>query len=148
MNAATTVHTNEEAARAGVLRLEIPLDKISESKKNPRTQFDEKKLAELADDIKQHGVLEPVLVRPLTNGKAGTYELVFGARRYRASKLAKRETIPATVRELTDAECLELQLVENVQRADIAPPTTRSNRLQETRTSHVRQSATRLTYPK
>jgi ParB family transcriptional regulator, chromosome partitioning protein len=118
MNAATTVHTKGEAARAGVLLLEIPLDKISESKKNPRTQFDEKKLAELADDIKQHGVLEPVLVRPLTNGKAGTYELVFGARRYRASKLAKRETIPATVRELTDAECLELQLVENVQRAD------------------------------
>lgn len=118
MNAATTVHTNEEAARAGVLLLEIPLDKISESKRNPRTQFDEKKLAELADDIKQHGVLEPVLVRPLTNGKVGTYELVFGARRYRASKLAKRETIPATVRELTDAECLELQLVENVQRAD------------------------------
>jgi ParB family chromosome partitioning protein len=118
MNAATTIHTNEEAARAGVLLLEIPLDKISESKKNPRTQFDEKKLAELADDITQHGVLEPVLVRPLANGKAGTYELVFGARRYRASKLAKRDTIPATVRELTDAECLELQLVENVQRAD------------------------------
>src|SRR5258708_18767893 len=118
MNAATTVHTNDEAARAGVLLLEIPLDKISESKKNPRTQFDEKKLAELANDIKQHGVLEPVLVRPLTNGKAGTYELVFGSRRYRASKLAKRETIPATVRELTDAESLELQLVENVQRAD------------------------------
>ena len=118
MNAATTEHTNDEAARAGVLLLEIPLDKISESKKNPRTQFDEKKLAELADDIKQHGVLEPVLVRPLTNGKAGTYEIVFGARRYRASKLAKRESIPATVRELTDAECLELQLVENVQRAD------------------------------
>src|SRR5260370_28829671 len=118
MNAATKVHTNDEAARAGVLLLEIPLDKISESKKNPRTQFDEKKLAELADDIKQHGVLEPVLVRPLANGKAGTYELVFGERRYRASKLAKRETIPSTVRELTDAECLELQLVENVQRAD------------------------------
>jgi ParB family chromosome partitioning protein len=118
MNAATTVDTDKEVARAGVLLLEIPLDKISESKKNPRTQFDERKLAELADDIKQHGVLEPVLVRPLTNGKAGTYELVFGARRYRASKLAKRETIPATVRELTDAESLELQLVENVQRAD------------------------------
>jgi ParB family transcriptional regulator, chromosome partitioning protein len=112
MNAATAVHTKEEAARAGVLLLELPLDKISESTRNPRTQFDEKKLAELADDIRQHGVLEPVLVRPLTNGKAGTYELVFGARRYRASKLAKRETIPATVRELTDTECLELQLVE------------------------------------
>src|SRR5438094_8390840 len=95
MNAAATVHTNEEAARAGVLLLEIPLDKITESKKNPRTQFDEKKLAELADDITQHGVLEPVLVRPLTNGTAGTYELGFGARRYRGAKLAKRRTIPA-----------------------------------------------------
>jgi hypothetical protein len=51
-------------------------------------------------------------VRPLTNGKAGTYELVFGARRYRASRLAKRETIPAAVRELTDAEALELQVVK------------------------------------
>jgi ParB family chromosome partitioning protein len=118
MNATTAVSTTQEAAHAGVLLLDIPLDKISESKRNPRTQFDERKLAELADNIKQHGVIEPVLVRPLTNGKAGTYELVFGARRYRASKLANRETIPATVRELTDAECLELQLIENVQRAD------------------------------
>src|SRR5260370_12249713 len=118
MNATTAVSTTQEAVRAGASLLEIPLDKISESKRNPRTQFDERKLAELADNIKQYGVLEPVLVRPLTNGKAGTYELVFGARRYRASKLAKRETIPATVRHLTDAECLELQLVENVQRAD------------------------------
>lgn len=118
MNATTAVSTTQEAVRAGTLLLEIPLEKISESKRNPRTQFNERKLAELAEDIKQHGVLEPVLVRPLTNGKAGTYELVFGSRRYRASKLAKRETIPATVRELTDAESLELQLVENVQRAD------------------------------
>ena len=118
MNATTAVSTSQEAARAGVLLLDIPLDKISESKRNPRTQFDERRLAELAEDIRRHGVLEPVLVRPLTNGKAGTYELVFGSRRYRASKLAKRETIPATVRELSDAESLELQLVENVQRAD------------------------------
>src|SRR5437660_11491416 len=118
MTTQTTVNTTQEAVRAGASLLEIPLDRISESKRNPRTQFDERRLAELADDIKQHGVLEPVLVRPFTNGKAGTYELVFGSRRYRASKLAKRETIPATVRELTDAECRELQLVENVQRAD------------------------------
>jgi len=118
MSATTAVSTTQGAVRAGTSLLEIPLDRISESKRNPRTQFDERRLAELAEDIRQHGVLEPVLVRPLTNGEAGTYELVFGSRRYRASKLAKRETIPATVRELTDAESLELQLVENVQRAD------------------------------
>jgi ParB family chromosome partitioning protein len=66
-----------------------------------------------------HGVLQPVLVRPLPGGEAGQYELVAGARRYRASKLDKRETIPATIRELSDAQCLELQLIENLQRADV-----------------------------
>jgi ParB family chromosome partitioning protein len=60
-------------------------------------------------------------VRPLPEGAADTYELVAGARRYRASKLARRESIPATVRELTDAQALELQVIENVQRVDVHP---------------------------
>ena len=98
---------------------DLPLRSIQESKTNPRRQFDEAKLAELADNIRLHGVLQPVLVRPLPGGEAGEYELVAGARRYRASQLAKRETIPATIRELTDTECLELQLIENLQRADV-----------------------------
>jgi ParB family chromosome partitioning protein len=91
---------------------DIPLHRIRESTTNPRRTFDEAKLAELAGNIRQHGVLQPVLVRPLPGGEAGFFELVAGARRYRASQLAKRETIPASVRELTDTECLELQLVE------------------------------------
>src|SRR5438046_2745600 len=91
---------------------DIPLGKIRESKTNPRRFFDEAKLAELADIIRQHGVLQPILLRPLPEGEAGTYELVAGARRFRASKLAKRESIPATVRELTDAQALELQVIE------------------------------------
>jgi ParB family transcriptional regulator, chromosome partitioning protein len=90
---------------------EIPLVKIRESKTNPRRFFDEAKLAELAENIRQHGVLQPILLRPLPDGEAGTYELVAGTRRYRASKIAKRESIPATVRELTDAQALELQVV-------------------------------------
>ena len=98
---------------------DIPLNRIQESKTNPRRTFDETKLNELAGNIRHHGVLQPVLVRPLPNGEDGFFELVAGARRYRASKLAERETIPATVRELTDTECLELQLVENLQRADV-----------------------------
>jgi ParB family transcriptional regulator, chromosome partitioning protein len=98
---------------------DIPLGQIHESKTNPRRQFDQAKLAELADNIRQHGVLQPVLVRPLANGETELYELVAGARRFRASQLAKRETIPATVRELTDAQCLELQVIENLQRADV-----------------------------
>jgi ParB family transcriptional regulator, chromosome partitioning protein len=98
---------------------DIPLCQIHESKTNPRRQFDQAKLAELADNIRQHGVLQPVLVRPLANSETELYELVAGARRFRASQLAKRETIPATIRELTDAQCLELQLIENLQRADV-----------------------------
>jgi ParB family chromosome partitioning protein len=98
---------------------EIPLNRIRESKTNPRRQFDEAKLAELAANIRLHGVLQPVLVRPLPDGEPGAFELVAGARRFRASKLAGRETIPASVRELTDTECLELQLIENLQRADV-----------------------------
>src|SRR5436309_8230476 len=83
---------------------DIPLARIRESKTNPRRFFDEAKLAELADNIRQHGVLQPILLRPLPKGEAGTFELVAGTRRYRASKLAKRESIPATVRELTDPQ--------------------------------------------
>jgi len=98
---------------------DIPLSHIQESKTNPRRQFDDTKLAELASNIRQHGVLQPVLVRPSPGGDTGFYELVAGARRYRASKLAGRESIPASVRELSNTECLELQLIENLQRADV-----------------------------
>jgi len=98
---------------------DIPLEQIRESKTHPRGYFDQAKLAELAENIRQHGVLQPILVRPLPEGGADSYELVAGARRYRASKLARRESIPATVRELTDTQCLELQLVENLQRTDV-----------------------------
>jgi ParB family transcriptional regulator, chromosome partitioning protein len=100
---------------------DIPLAKIRESKTNPRRVFDDTKLAELAENIRQHGVLQPILVRALPEGEAGMYELVAGARRFRASKIAKRESIPATVRELTDAQALELQVIENVQRVDVHP---------------------------
>ncbi|MGA8223774.1 MAG: ParB/RepB/Spo0J family partition protein [Candidatus Acidiferrales bacterium] len=98
---------------------EISLGRIRESKTNPRRVFDEAKLRELADNIKVHGVLQAILVRPSPDGGDGTYELVAGARRFRASKLAGKSTIPATVRDLTDAECREIQLIENLQRADI-----------------------------
>lgn len=98
---------------------EIALDRIEESKTNPRRAFDEAKIRELADNIKLHGVLQPILVRPIPGGPAHMYELVAGARRFRASKLAGKETIPATVRDLSDAQSREIQLIENLQRADI-----------------------------
>src|SRR5438309_6974220 len=98
---------------------DIPLNRIRESNSNPRRAFDEAKLRELANNIKLHGVLQAILVRPTRDGEDGKYELVAGARRFRASKLAGKETIPATVRDLTDAECREIQLIENLQRTDI-----------------------------
>ncbi|MGH7743440.1 MAG: ParB/RepB/Spo0J family partition protein [Candidatus Dormibacteria bacterium] len=119
MNAAIAVGTMTGAPHALPSFEEIPLSKIRESQTNPRRQFDEAKLAELAGNIKQYGVLHPILVRPLPLEAADRYELVAGARRYRASKLAGRDSIPATVRELTDTQCLELQLIENLQRADV-----------------------------
>src|SRR5271156_4277834 len=119
MNTAIAVNANEVAPQILSRVQDIPLSRIQESKTNPRSQFDAAALAELADNIRLHGVLQPVLVRPLPGGEPDWYELVAGGRRYRASQLAKRETIPATIRELTDTQCLELQLIENLQRADV-----------------------------
>ena len=116
MNAAPAVSATPAARVFASSVQEIPLSQISESKSNPRRQFDEKKLAELADNIKQHGVIQAILVRPIG---ADRFEVVAGTRRYRASKLAGHKTIPATVRELSDTECLELQLIENLQRTDV-----------------------------
>ncbi|HEX7128288.1 MAG TPA: ParB/RepB/Spo0J family partition protein [Thermodesulfobacteriota bacterium] len=93
----------------------IPLALIDESPTNPRKTF--RHLEELAADVAQRGILQPVLCRP----KGDRYELVFGARRYRAAKLAGLAEIPAMVREMTDQEVLETQLVENAKRDDIHP---------------------------
>jgi ParB family transcriptional regulator, chromosome partitioning protein len=119
MTSAVVVNEVQAFAPNAVLAQDILLSCIEESKTNPRREFDETKLSELSSNIRQHGVLQPVLVRPLPGGEPGCYELVAGARRFRASRLAGRESIPATIRELTDAECLELQLIENLQRADV-----------------------------
>jgi len=116
MNA--TVTMKEEVRKDSLVR-EIPLDTIQESKTNPRTHFDERALAELAANIKEHGVLQPVLLRPRPNGASDSYELVVGSRRYRASKLTRRETIPATIRELNDTQVVEIQLVENLLREGV-----------------------------
>jgi len=101
------------------LAQDIALDKIAESKTNPRKRFDELKLRELTENVRHHGVLQPILVRPLSNGKADRYELVAGARRYRASKAAGRDSIPARVVVLSDIEAAEIQCIENLLREDI-----------------------------
>ena len=95
----------------------IPLVELVESTTNPRKTFDKRQLEELAESIRSKGVLLPLVVRPVN----GHYEIVAGERRYRASKLAGRDTVPAAIRDLTDAECLEIQLIENVLRTDLHP---------------------------
>jgi ParB family transcriptional regulator, chromosome partitioning protein len=98
----------------------VPLTEIKLSNTNPRSDIDEQELAELAADIAASRVHEPILVRPLKDGKA-KYELVFGERRYRASQRAQKETIPSMVREMTDEEAEEAQIAENLQRANLHP---------------------------
>src|SRR5713226_393658 len=116
---ATIAASKETAPPGGSSVLDIPLERIRESTTNPRHVFDETKLREFADNIRLHGVLQAILVRPAPDGEDGAYELVAGARRFRASKLAAKSTIPATVRDLSDSECREIQLIENLQRAEI-----------------------------
>lgn len=103
----------------------IPLDQIRPSLTNPRKSFDESKLKELAESIRLQGVLQPILVRRRGGyGDSSTfddYELIAGERRWRASKLAGVETIPALVRDLDDKATLEIQVIENLQRSDLSP---------------------------
>lgn len=104
MNAGMAVRTTQQGTHADSLVREIRLEQIAESKTNPRSHFDEKALAELAASVRQHGVLQPVIVRPHPGGARDGFELVVGSRRFRASKLARRETIPASVRELSNSQ--------------------------------------------
>ena len=96
----------------------VSLSLLSESKTNPRRVFEDAALKELASTIRTQGVLSPLLVRPLTeNG----FEIVFGARRYRAAQLAEQDTVPVRIKQMTDAEVIEAQLIENLQRRDVHP---------------------------
>jgi ParB family chromosome partitioning protein len=96
----------------------LPLSILMESKSNPRRIFEDAALKELADSIRSQGVLSPLLVRPLNER---SFEIVAGARRYRAAQLAESETVPVRIVQLTDAEVLEAQLIENLQRRDVHP---------------------------
>ena len=95
----------------------LAIDTIHESTTNPRRTFDEAKLYELAESIKQHGLIQPITVRPNNEG----FEIVAGARRYRASLLAEVFSVPARIVQIDDAQALEWQLVENSQRVDVHP---------------------------
>lgn len=96
----------------------LPLNDIVPNREQPRKTFDETALEELADSIRQHGVLQPLLVRPLPSGG---YQLVAGERRWRASRMAGLSEVPVVVKELSDTEAMELAIIENLQREDLNP---------------------------
>lgn len=94
----------------------IPLDQVEVNPFQPRVDFDEQKLKELAESIKVHGVIQPITVRRVTDGK---FQLIAGERRLRASRMASAEDIPAFIRSANDQEMLEIGLIENTQREDL-----------------------------
>ena len=105
----------EEEAKSAV---KLKLNDIEPNRAQPRKSFDEQALEELANSISTHGVIQPLLVRPLADGG---YQLIAGERRWRASRMAGLTEIPVVIREMSDSEAMELALVENLQREDLNP---------------------------
>ncbi|MGG6294888.1 ParB/RepB/Spo0J family partition protein [Leptolyngbya sp. AN02str] len=114
----SVVQTNNPEGTVGDQELarQIPWSAIALPEKQPRRYFDEAALEKLAVSIQEHGILEPLIVRPIANER---YSLVAGERRYRAAKLANLEKVPVVIRNLTDEQAWELALLENVQRQDL-----------------------------
>lgn len=120
-NTDTTDDDEEQPAAAPVavkseLVKEIPLSEVEANPQQPRSKFDEESLEELANSIKQLGIIQPITVRVVDTGK---YQIISGERRYRASKMLGYEAIPAYVREADDSDSLLMALIENIQRTDL-----------------------------
>ena len=96
----------------------LRLSEIEPNRNQPRKAFDEQALSELADSIREHGILQPLLVRPL---ETGGYQLVAGERRWRAARMAGLSEVPAVIRDMSETEVMELALIENLQRQDLNP---------------------------
>ncbi len=105
----------EEISSSSTVKLKI--NEIEPNRDQPRKTFDEAALSELADSIAEHGIIQPLLVRPVQDG----YQLVAGERRWRAARLAGLSEVPVVVRELSDSETMEIALIENLQREDLNP---------------------------
>lgn len=94
----------------------LPVEKLEAGEFQPRSAFDKEQLQELADSIAKNGILQPIIVRPLGKGR---YEIIAGERRFRAAKLAKMKDVPVIIREIDNAQALEIALIENIQRAEL-----------------------------
>ncbi|MBL4891091.1 MAG: ParB/RepB/Spo0J family partition protein [Rhizobiaceae bacterium] len=100
---------------------EVPIELIRANPQNPRRHFNDAELADLSNSIKEHGIVQPILVRPIKNEDLGgaRYEIIAGERRWRASQRAGLHAIPVVIRDVDDRHALELAIIENVQRADL-----------------------------
>lgn len=107
-----------DTASAGETVVELKISEVEPDRSQPRRDFDEVKLAELAGSIKEHGVITPIIVKKLDTG---FYQIVAGERRWRASKIAEAKTIPAIVRDMTKEEFYQISMIENLQRQDLNP---------------------------
>ena len=117
------VATIDEAPRRAAVAATadtVPIERIRPNPNQPRRDFDEKELQDLAASIREKGVIQPLILRPHP-AEAGQYEIVAGERRWRAAQAAGVHELPAIVRDLSDSEMLELAIIENVQRADLNP---------------------------
>ena len=112
----STIQTNQQSIPDSNI-LEIAPDDIKANPNQPRTHFNKQDIEQLAISIKEHGILQPLLV---SDTKNGTYQLIAGERRWRAAKIANLEKVPVLVRETNPQEILELALIENIQRADLS----------------------------
>ncbi|AGA88830.1 putative chromosome-partitioning protein ParB [Pseudomonas sp. SCT] len=109
----------EEAAKVDTRELQhLPLDLVQRGKYQPRRDMDPQALEELAQSIKNHGVMQPIVVRPISGGR---FEIIAGERRWRASQQAGLESVPALVREVPDEAAIAMALIENIQREDLNP---------------------------
>ena len=97
----------------------VPLEFVTPNPRNPRRSFADSDLTDLAQSIREHGIVQPVVVRPA--GKAGHYEIIAGERRWRAAQRAGLTELPVIIRDVDDREALELAIIDNVQRADLNP---------------------------
>ena len=110
------VTETQSVAEQGAAEQFIPIEKISPNPEQPRKRFDPEDLQDLANSIREKGVIQPLIVRRRENG---TFEIVAGERRWRASQMAQLHELPVIIREFTDVEVLEVAIIENIQRADL-----------------------------
>ena len=115
-NTQTEKEVSEQESGDSVTMVKVTL--LEPNKDQPRGIFDDEKLSELADSIKENGILQPILARPLDNGG---YQIVAGERRWRASRLAGLTEVPVYIKELDDRQTMQMALIENIQRQDLSP---------------------------